>query len=189
MPWNDSGTLLGIAGLVVGLIGIIVSVVLYFRSKCKKTLGYTIDSTQLISKKMTGIPKLKVSIDDQPVETLSSTTILFFNAGNQSIVLSDFAIKEPLGISITGRLHSYDVSADNPNSTPTLQPIKDKTFYVKFDFLKQKQSFSITLLHDGTVSVFGELTNGEVRKYRNLTERIAFQVGYWAELLVLQFME
>lgn len=167
MPENDLGILLGIAGFVVGLIGIIVSVFLYFRSKNKKILEYKMNSTQLITKKMTGIPKLKVTIDDHPVKTLASTTIQFFNAGNQSIVFSDFAIKEPLGISITGCLHSYDVSADNPNSTPDLQPFDDKTFYVKFDFLKQKQSFSITLLHDGTVTVFGELTNGTRRECRS----------------------
>lgn len=172
MLWDDSGALLGIAGVVVGLIGIILSVFFYFRSKNKKILEYEITSTQLITKKMTSIPKLKVTIDNQPVKTLASTTIKFFNAGNQSIVFSDFATKEPLGITITGRLHSCDVSADNPNSTPNLVAIDDKTFYVKFDFLKQNQSFSITLLHDGKITVLGELTNGERREYRNpLTDR------------------
>lgn len=162
---NDLSSLLG---LVVGLVSIIVSVFLSFRSKTRKILEYKIESVQLMTKKMTSIPKLKITIDGQPIKTLTSTKITFFNAGNQSIVLSDFAIKEPLGLTITGWLYSYGISADNSNSIPTLQLIDDKTFHISFDFLKQKQSFSITLLLDGTVTIFGELTNGERRQYRNI---------------------
>lgn len=179
MPWNDPNALLGIGGIVVGLIGLIVSVFLYFRSKSKKILEYEIDSTQLMTKTMTSIPNLKVTINDQPVESLTSTTIKFSNAGNQSIVLSDFATKEPLGITIKGCLYSYDVSADNPNSTPSLHLFDNKTFYIEFDFLKQKQSFTITLLHDGKAAVFGELTNGERRKYRHFfADRAPLYISY-----------
>lgn len=179
MPENDPNVLLGIAGVAVGIagiiIGIIVSTFFYFRSKSKYLLEHRMKSTQLITKQMTSIPKLEVTVDGQSVESLTSTTIEFINSGNQSILCSDFATKEPLGITITGRLHSYDVSADNPNSTPDLLAFNDKTFHVKFDFLKQKQSFTITLLHDGEVTILGELTNGSRKEYRNrLTDRT-----YW----------
>lgn len=179
MPWNDSSILWTI---VVGLVGIIVTVFLYFRPKDKKILEYIINPTQLITEKMTSIPNLKITIDDQPLKTLTSTKIQFLNAGNQSIVLSDFAIKEPLGLTIDGRLHSYDISADNPNSTPDLQPFSNddkppQVFHIKFDFLKPKQSFSITLLHDGPVTVFGELKNGVRREYHDpLTSRARWYV-------------
>lgn len=166
MPWNDTNELVGIIGIVVGLVGIIVSLVLYFRSKTKKIMEYKIISTRLITESIASIPNLKVTIDNQPVKSLSSTTIEFFNCGNQSIILSDYAIMEPLCITITGRLHSYDVSADNFNSTPALHPIDDTTFCVKFDFLKPNQSFSIKLFHDGKVNVLGELTSGNQREHR-----------------------
>ena len=172
MPEYSSSDLLGIAGLVVGLIGISVSVFLYFRSKNKKILEYRIDSTQLITESMTHIPNLKVIIGDQPVETLISTTIEFVNSGNQSIVASDFAIKEPLGISTTGHLHSYDVFTDNPNSLPSLQTVNDNNFSNAFVFLKEKQTFSITLLHDGNLTVLGELKTGKIREYRKRFTRL-----------------
>lgn len=185
MPENDPNVLLEIAGIAIGIagiiIGIIVSAFFYLRSKTKYLLEYEVHSAQLITEKMTSIPNLKVTINDQPVESLTSTTIKFSNAGNQSIVLSDFADREPLGITITGHLHSYDVSADNPNSIPELQPIDDKTFRVKFDFLKQKQSFSITLLHDGDINVFGELKTGKIRGYQSrLTLRSSLASGILA---------
>ena len=157
----------GIIGTVVGVIGIILSAFFYFKSKSRKLLEYRMISTQLITKKMISIPTLKVIIDGQTVKSLTSTTVTFINSGNQSISISDFAIKEPLGIAITGRLYSHDVAVDNPNSTPNLQRIDDKNYNIEFDFLKPKQSFAITLLHDGTVNVLGELRNGELREYRN----------------------
>ena len=205
MPWDDLGTLLGIAGFVVGLIGIIVSVVLYFRSKNKYLLEHRMKSTQLITEQMTRIPKLEVTVDGQRVDSLTSTTIEFINSGNQSISSSDFASNEPLGITITGHLHSCDVSADNPNSIPYLESINNETpdnetFCVKFDFLKKKQSFSITLLHDGTVTIFGELKSGDRKEYRNrLTDRTylyvnvsidaAISVIFWSMLFLIIYKD
>ena len=167
MPWDDPTVLWGIAGIIVGLIGIIVSAFSFFCGKSKKLLEHRMESTQLITEKMTSVQNLKLTIDDQPIESLASTTIKFINSGNQSIFSSDFAPKEPLGVTITGHLYGHDVFADNQNSIPLIQPFDNKTYHITFDFLKPKQSFSITLIHNGTLEIIGELMDGKRRKYRN----------------------
>lgn len=156
-----SSTLWGISGIIIGTIA---SAIFFVLSKKKTLLEYKIVSTQLIAKEITSIPNLKVTIDGQSAEGLVSTTIRFINSGNQIISSFDFANKAPLSITTTDHLYGIDVFSDNPNSIPSIQPFDDKTYYIAFDFLKPKQSFSVTLLHSGKLSIFGELKTGRMRE-------------------------
>lgn len=174
MPWNDPNALLGIGGIVVGLVGIIISVFLYFRSKNKKVLEYHTNSFQLISKKINNISDISIKIDNQSVDDLVLTTIKFINAGNQVIASSDFAVLEPLGIifknNFFGSQQRFQCSADNPNSLPSIKIIDDKTLYIEFDFLNPKQSFSVTILHKGSFEIIGDLKGGKKLEYHDYLE-------------------
>ena len=173
MPFWESSLFWGIVGLVGGLA---VAVFFFILGKSRRVLGYDITSTPLVTEKMTDIPGLSVTLDGRPVQNLTSTTVKFTNEGNQTITLSDFAAREPLSISFSGGLlntwYGHFVSSQNPNSTPTLEIIDDTTMNVEFDFLKPKQAFAVTLLHDGEFSVAGELKSGAVRKSGRYANRL-----------------
>lgn len=162
MPQLDSSVFWGITGIV---IGIITSTIFFLLGKKKTVLEYEIDSTQLITKEMASIPNLKVTIDGQSIEGLASTTIRFINSGNQRISRSDFVTNDQLRIIIFGQLYASEVFSDNPNSRPSIKTFDAVEYYVTFDYLKPKQSFSVTLVHSGELRIWGELKTGTLRKH------------------------
>lgn len=167
MLW-ESSAFWGIAGIIGGIV---VATFFFVVQRKIKILEYQVDSTKLITDEMINIPGIKITLDSQPVRNLTSTTIKFTNSGNQTITSDDFATLAPLGISVTGRFfniqHGYHTTSDNPNSIPFVKTLDDKTVNIEFDFLKQKQSCSITILHDGALSVLGELKSGKIRKHKD----------------------
>lgn len=159
--WSDLfWCALGIVG------GAIVAVVIYFVTRSKKLLEYTITSTNLITNEMRGIPGLKITLEDEPITSLTSTTIKFTNRGNQSIQREDFASKSPLSIfasdHLMGSSNTCNVESQNPNANISVQFLADHTIAIDMEFLKPKESFSITCLHEGRICVNGELKSGKI---------------------------
>ncbi|MCI8414930.1 MAG: hypothetical protein HFF00_04795 [Ruminiclostridium sp.] len=168
MSFGESSIFWGIIGLVGGLI---VATFFYFLGKKKVLLEYSITSTNLISKQMPSIPGMSITLDGKPVECLTLSKVKFINSGNQTIYPGDFAPLAPLAIITEGNLFSstsgFRIDSDNPNLHPSITVLNNRAT-LSFDFIKPKESFSITILHDGKVSVLGELTSGknrEVQKY------------------------
>ena len=161
----------GIGGFAVGVIALILSIVFYLCGKKRQLLEHQTTSIQLITKRMSNISGLTITFNNAPIENLTSTTIKFINSGNQTIHSSDFASMEPLSIVVNGCFYSLKnsckIESDNPNSTPQIEILNMNTAYIQFDFLKPKQSFSITLLHNGKLIIEGELKNGTRREYRS----------------------
>lgn len=151
------------------LIGAIISAIFFILGKNKKLLEYQIASVNLITEEMTNIPGISIMLDGEPIKNLIATTIKFINSGNQTICPDDFAKLEPLSTVVTDQFLStengYQINCDNPNSCPSIKIIGDNTANIEFDFLKPKQSFTITLWHSGNLSVLGELKTGKKRKY------------------------
>lgn len=135
-------------------------------------MEYEISSTQLITEEMTNIPGLKITMDQQPIKNLTSTTIKFTNTGNQTILSSDFAAIDPLGVAVNGQFLNITngcmVKTNSPNASPSLKVLNDFTMGIEFDFLKPKRSLYITLLHNGKIAPTGELKDGTMREHVNI---------------------
>lgn len=163
MPFWDSSAFWGIAGIVGGIL---VSTFFFIRGKSKKILKYEIRSTVLITKNMLNIPEISITLAGQPVQSVTSSTIKFTNIGNQAITSDDFAKLAPLRISVKNKFFSmadgFQIVSDNPNTAPVLHETNEKAVVISFDFLRPKQSFSITFLHDGALSADGHLKTGEM---------------------------
>ena len=165
MPQFDPSAFWGIAGIVVGII---VATVFFLLGKKKTLLQYAISTTPLVTEKMAAILNDRMSIDGQPVKSLLSTTITFFNAGNQRITSLDFSRQEPLRIILKGHLYGHDVSLGNQKLLPKIELVNDKVLNISFENLKPRQFFRVTILHDETdetLEVLGELTTGTTREF------------------------
>lgn len=171
MPFWESSAFWGIASIATGAI---VSILISIIGKEKRLLEYHIDSFQLIKNRINTIPEIGVTFDNQPVENLILSKVKFSNMGNKMITPSDFATLEPLGMSFAGHFftsqNGFQCIADNPNSLPLIKIFDDRTLLVEFDFLNPKQSFEVTVLHDDSLTVIGDLKAGKVRGYRNFSE-------------------
>lgn len=171
MPQLDASAFWGLAGI---LVGVVVSAFFFIIGKKKTLLQYSKSSTLLVSENMTRILNNRMSIDGQPVKSLSSTTISFVNSGNQRIQSSDFSKQEPLRVILKGHMYGYDVSRGNQQllpqvrqfpTNPKAKPVKYIVLEILFENLKPRQFFSVTILHDGTLDVLGGLTTGTMREH------------------------
>lgn len=175
----DLNFLVGIGGLIVGLIGVVLAVLFHYKNKNHTALEYQIDSINLITKEMTNIPNLQVHVGNEPVSEMVSTTVRFTNTGNRNISSMDFASKSPLQIVSTKRfLNANDINisyikTNNINLNPSIEIIDNNTLLLGFEYLRPKQMFSITLLHEGNISVSGDLKIGKMFHYKppQLTKR------------------
>ena len=158
----DSSAFWGIAGIVVGIV---VATFFFIIGKKKTLLQYYKTTTPLITEKMPGILKGRMTIDGQPINSLFSTTISFVNSGNQRIQSSEFSVQEPLRIILKGQLYGYNASLGNQKLRPRAKLINGKVLYISFENLKPRQFFKVTILHDNTLDISGELTTGTMRKY------------------------
>ena len=168
MPQLDANAFWGIAGMVVGVSA---TVIVFLLQKKKTLLQYRKSTTPLITEKMAGILNDRMSIDGQPVKRMSSTTISFINSGNQRIKSSDFSEQEPLRIILKGHLYGHDVSLGNQKLLPKIEPVNDKELNISFENLKPRQFFRVTILHDETLDILGELTTGTMRTFRSSYSR------------------
>ena len=167
MPQLGTMEIITIIGLVLTIIALILSIIFFMAGRKKMMLEYDISSTPLVTDEMTSIPDLEVFYCHQPVKNLTSTTIRFFNWGNQMLDKHSFAEKQPLCLTTDGHFFrgqsTVNATASNPNSIPSLSEIDDQTRQVVFEFLEPKQSFQLTLLHDGELSVSGCIKNGKLK--------------------------
>lgn len=177
MPLFESFDLWSIGGFAVGIVGIILAIVFYFRGKNRKILEYEMHSTNLITEDMANIPGISISLNGQPVSNLISTTIRFINTGNQTILSDDFATLEPLGILAERQFFNTNqgisVYSDNPNSIPHIKTMNTNgnNQYIEVEFIKPKESISITLLHDGPLTISGDLKSGKKVQERSHTSK------------------
>ena len=188
MPEFDSSAFWGIAGIVVGII---VATIFFLLGKKKTLLQYNVFTTPLITEKMAGILDARMTIDGQPVKSLTSTTISFVNSGNQRIRSSDFSTQEPLRVILKGHLYGCDVSRGNQKLLPNIEPVNDNVLNISFENLKPRQFFRVTILHDKSLNVVGELTTGTMHMYGHSTLPtylfFAFLLGLFALIADYEF--
>lgn len=144
----------------------VISFIFILLERQRKTLKYTITPTNLIAYSIANISGLSINMDGQPIKALTSTEISFQNAGNKNIEAGDFALSAPLKIVTSGKFfdsaNDLIVSSSNPVTTFSLANQSDHSLSLTFDYLLPKQTFSLTILHTGAISVVGTLKAGNV---------------------------
>ena len=162
----------GIVGIILGVLGIVFAFVFYYKGKKKKKLVYNTESTVLVSEDLSSYENLRISYNGKEITSLTSTTIKIKNIGNDIIEPNDFVPSTPIIIKANGSFllqdpTKYKIEQDNTKNRVSLEKLDDNTIKVIFDFLKPKDSFSITVLHTGEISVGGDLKQGNVKNYSN----------------------
>jgi len=148
--------LFGIAGLVIGTLGLISGFVLFFLGRRVKKPCWVITSNNLIAGFTAKLPKLEIKYLDQKVENLTSSKIIFWNAGKETIDGSDIADADPLRITAIGDVKILDAKllmTNNDSSNWLLASKPDATeVYLKFDFLDSRQGGVVQVIHTGRSS-------------------------------------
>ena len=164
MPWQSEMFWTAV-GIFLSALGVVLAIVFYLWSKNRKILTYATASTDWITGQTAALPGVQITVNGVSVTHLTSTTVTFYNEGNREILWDDFAEKAPLGLTVENRIFSVHAVSSNPNVslTPT---VNGQYIHIRFDFLKPRQFFRVTYLHDGSSilpTIWGELKTGAIR--------------------------
>ena len=154
-----SSTLFQIISFSVGIIGIVLSIIFYGRSKKEKRPCCINRSKNIIYKNESEIKALKITAEynGKKVETLSYTKVAFWNIGKETINNEDLSIKDPLRIILKDEI-IYDVeiiySSQKANNFNINNSENTNEILLTFDYIDYNQGVIIKIVHSGNCKGF-----------------------------------
>lgn len=134
-------------GAILAILAVIVTIIIYFAQRKIKKLSYEIVSnTQLLGVKEEMQGNIKVLYNGQEVKNVHLLTLRFLNAGNQSIVTSDY--ERPLSIEVNSnaKILTYEVLEQDPPNIGASLHSTDNKIMLNSVLLNAKDSISIKAL-------------------------------------------
>lgn len=179
ITWLDRNPWSNLVFLILSILGIIVSVFLYFKSKKTKKAVYYLSSTNIISSKMKFHGNIQITYLEEKVENFTVSKISFWNNGNDVINETDLAPTDKLKIVIDDNFEILDAdiifqSKKTNNAKFNKQP---KEITINFDYFNPQQGFIIRIIHTGidssSLKLYGTIKGGkEVSSVRD--DRLTF---------------
>ena len=147
-------------GTSVGVLGIILAFLLYFRAKANVRLCYAIVNRQgLISPSYNLLSdEASIKYADRDIRDLSAVTILVWNRGRRTLSRSDIASSDPLILKFTNRSEKVEVLEVRP-AHPTREALSAGTsidgnlIHLDFEFLDPMDGFSFEVFYAGDPNV------------------------------------
>ncbi len=149
-------TILGIVGTVLGIVGLVTGYIFYRLGLRLKEPCWTILSTPIIRDNISQFSKLEVLYEGNSINNLTSSTILFWNKGRETIDKHDVAHLNPLSIIIRDgcSILSADVTdPTNPANQITVELDKiNNIVHIDFEYIDHMDGATIQILHTGKSS-------------------------------------
>ncbi len=141
---------LGILGVILAIIGIALSI----RSIKKKEPIYSIKSNNLISGSVSTLNKLLISYNNQKIENLTVSKILFYNRGSETINKQDIQTINPLRVSSESGniLDASIIQVNHVSNNFYLNNDDEHDISFGFDYLDIGQGAVIQIIHTGLAS-------------------------------------
>ena len=170
----------GIAGAILGIIGLWAT----FRSLREKRPQWAVRSVPLVDEFNSKYENLRVTYERKPVENLTISKVLFWNAGRETITKTDLDTINPLRIVAKDKTRLLDVKvlvSNHDASRIDVRPDKRKNCaFLKFDYLDHTDGAVLQVVHTGKSS--GDLEiSGDIRGVRRI-HQVAKSPG-WVRVL------
>lgn len=148
--------LFGILSFLGTILSVFLAIIFYRLSKREKKPYWSIGSNNLIEGFSSQVPGLEISYNNQKVENLTISKIVFWNDGKETIHGTDIAEADPLQIIARGNVKILDIKVLKTNSEASrfCNPNDSQlhSSFVTFDFLDKNQGGIIQVIHTGTSS-------------------------------------
>jgi hypothetical protein len=144
-------SLLTIAGVLFGIISVVLAVVFYRRSVRAREPRYIMESWRVISESESRIRHFTMRIGDNELKHVSLTKILFWNAGRETILRSDVSQNAPLRLGIRAPARIYDVSIPFTSKPECDFRVSNQSFAeakIDFEFVGHGDGCVIQVIHD-----------------------------------------
>jgi hypothetical protein len=154
--WLAKNPWLTLVGFAIGLIGFILGIVFYFKSKKDKIPRYSLWSINIVRDLEAKIKGLKVAYEEVEVANLTLSKVAFWNAGRETIHKQDIAAAEPLAIKLKNESRILDVKIlfqKTPANNFSITTNEDKKqVLLSFDYIDKDEGTVIQFLHTGKSS-------------------------------------
>lgn len=175
ISYNDA--YLTIIGLVIGVIGIILAFVFYFKSARNKSANLFKRSFNLLNDKFSSLNKIEVLYNQTKISRLTATKIAIWNSGDLTVDNSDIVTLDPITISVKDdTIQIYDIEVVKQSELSnnfSLIEKKPNLFMLQFDYIDKNQGCVVKVLHSGLnssdIKVSGKLKGiGELSEKDNV---------------------
>lgn len=165
-----------ITSVIIGLTGIILAVIFYFKNRSYKLPKYTvldhvlIEGLEKLNKEYKG---LEVLYNGEKQKNITNTKLAFWNAGSKTIKEEDIPSKSPLKIIIPEGVKILDVevihSSHEANNFQINPPKEldngEKTIELSFEYFDSNEGGIVQLIHTGskeeTIKLEGKIIDSE----------------------------
>ena len=149
-------TLLGVAGIILGIAGLATGYIFYKKSLKIKQPMYIIRTNNLIQDSISQMSGLEVAYKGRFISNLSVSKVLFWNSGSETLDNQDIVKTNPLRIECAEDKNILDatVTASNNQSNQLAIEVASSgtSAYVTFDYLDKYQGGIFQVVHTGTTS-------------------------------------
>ena len=149
-PWITVGS------IFLAIIGIILSVIFYFKSKRTKKLKTKLRSINLLKDSIKKIDGLNIEFLGNPIPNLTITKLALWSNGNESIQKHDVPTSNPLSIIAINNatiLEAKIIYEKNKHNLMKINASSDsKKVNIDFEFLDSEDGCVIQILHTGSSS-------------------------------------
>ena len=154
-PNLSSADWIGIAGLVVGLIGIPLTWFLARRSRQRPDLRYAVSYEKVITPAdRLSRDGLRLEFSGKPIERLARTTVGIWNRRGDTIRGTDIVSTNPMRICMSSGdevLQARIVASTRPENAASVAVGQDRSAaVVSFDFLDAGDALVVEVLHEGS---------------------------------------
>jgi hypothetical protein len=153
--WLTGSATITALSLLLALIGVVLSIVFYARSRRLSALSYAISTTNVIAPETPAMSALSIHYDGQPVRTLSVSSVSLWNSGTDAIASNDISRVDPLAISTTkDDVRILDAAIEHrSNETIDVPDLEEAVRLVfAFEFLNPGDGCIVRVIHTGTTS-------------------------------------
>lgn len=130
--------LLNLISLIVGLTGVALAFIFYFKSKPSKSISSATRTFKVITERSEKIPNLEIKISGENTSVVTLTRLSFWNSGNLELKRNDVADANPLRISKihTAKIFNIElVEQTNPANQVIISQAEDpNSYYILFDY-------------------------------------------------------
>lgn len=150
LEWLNRNQWLNVGFLVLGLLSIIISVLLYLRSRKEKIPVYNVRSIALVRDSCHALPEVRILYRDTELKDLTLTRLAFWNRGRDTIDQVDIAPLDPVRLEVPEGariLHAQvDFVAAQANNWNT-HVSNDRSALITFDYFERNQGCVLSVYH------------------------------------------
>lgn len=148
----DGGILTNLVFLILAVVSVLISIILYIKSKKEKELVFIAKSFELIENATSSIDNLTIKYGNENVEALTLTKLSLWNNGKATIDAKDVVDSDKLRVELPESIKIYsaviEMTVKKYNCIKLY--IEDNKIIINFDFLDYGDGAIINFYHNGT---------------------------------------